>query len=265
MSGYTGTTSSHRHTISATSTDVANAIAAHVAKYHTAPAPATTLDTVTQGWGIWKPYIAGDPGDRLDTDWVDTLPSSQVVFNADGSVTLRCEKAANPSGRPYSGGYLDTFGTFAQKFGHFEAKLRWSAGQGYWPSWFLLPQGQRLPYPEIDIVEYYGTAAPLGSINSFTNAVHYAGEPADPALRPEMWGVATNGAPGVWHVLECDWTATQVVFRCDGVVTKTVTTNIPQAPLYPILMSGVGAGGFRADATTPALMTLDVGYVRVTL
>lgn len=261
-------TSKHRHSANASlvaagtvDTDITAAIAAHVKAYHTAPTPSPTLDTTRDGWAKFGPYIVGDPGDRLDSDFMGNL--SQTVFNADGSVTLRCEKGTTPSGRPYRAGYLDTFATFDQLYGHFEAKLRWSAGQGYWPAFFLLPKGSHLPYPEIDIMEFYGAAGPLGSVNNIESTVHYAGEPVDATLRPSMWKIvaATQGA---WHVVACDWSGSKVVFSLDGTPYLTVTTNIPTVPMHPVLMSGCGAGGFRADATTPALMTLDVAYVRVT-
>ena len=152
---------------------------------------------------------------------------------------------------------MATYGTFGQKYGTFEARIRYDEAKGTWPSFFLLPVGQKGPYPEIDVFEAYGDTACEGpgfltsSLSTSTTVNNW-----------KAWiPVSSNG----FHVHKIVWTASKIEFSIDGVVTFSSTTVIPQVAMYPILIFGVGANNAacRADATTPSRLTMDTDYVRV--
>jgi beta-glucanase (GH16 family) len=233
---------------------------------YTDPAPVPgpyTLDLEFEGSTLDLRLVplwsSSDPGDRLDTDARAAITMAQVS-QANGIMTLACERKATPSGRPFAGATISTYGTFSQRYGTFETRMRYDEAKGTWPSWFFLPVGQKAPYPEIDAMESYGDSACLGP--GFTeNVVHYAGETtADYAVVP----LANSSG---WHVHKFVWTPSRVDFYIDGVNTFSVTNpaHVPQVPMYPIYTFGVGANqpSCRADASTPAYLSMQVDYLRV--
>lgn len=230
------------------------------------PTPAPTTSTYTfedkfdgvQLTTKWVPlYGPGDPGDRLDTDCGNFGLNQVSVSN--GIATLITERKSTPSGRAFAGGCIATFGTFSQKYGTWETRIRYDEAKGTWPSWFLLPVGQKNPYPEIDVFEAYGDSACLGP-GAVVHAIHYAGETvSDYQITP-----LANSSD--WHVWKIVWTSTKVEFWVDGILKFTNTTHVPQVAMYPILVYGVGANdpACRADATTPNILKMQIDYIKVT-
>ena len=124
------------------------------------PTSTLTFDAECGGSGLDPRFRAlfgpGDPGDRLDTD---TMGDLRQVSVANGMCTINVQRGVTPSGRPFAGAAMATYGTFGQKYGTFEARIRYDEAKGTWPSFFLLPVGQKGPYPEIDVFEAYGDTA----------------------------------------------------------------------------------------------------------
>lgn len=237
------------------------ALSDRLAKLETAPPPPTTVYTFEDNFDgaalkpAWVSLLGpGDPGDRLDTDVMGNL--SQVTL-ANGIATIAVERKATPSGRPFAGAMMATYGTFSQKYGTWEARVRYDEAKGTWPSWFLLPVGMKGPFPEIDVFEAYGDAACLGP-NAVTQTIHRAA--GDNVMK-----IASNTSG--WRTYKIVWTATKVEFYIDGALTFAVTdpARVPQVAMYPIFVFGVGANlaACRADATTPARLTMDVDFIRV--
>lgn len=205
---------------------------------------------------LWSPT---DPGDRLDSDSQRDVTIAQTT-QANGILSLAVERKQTPSGRPFAGATWSTYGTFGQRYGTFEARIRYDENKGTWPSLWLLPVGQKGPYPEIDMFESYGDTACLGP--GYTeNVVHHAGETVSDYV------VVPLANSSGWHVHKIIWSATRVDFYIDGVNTFSVTTNVPQVPMYPIFTAGVGANNpnCRADFTTPDMPhAMDIDYLRIT-
>jgi Glycosyl hydrolases family 16 len=225
------------------------------------PGPVMTIEdnfdgTALRSW--WKPLFGpGDPGDRFDTDMMGDLRQVSV---ANSIATITVARKATPSGRAFAGATMATYGTFGQKYGTWAARVRYDEAKGTWPSWFLLPVGQKGPYPEIDVFEAYGDPACLGP-GAVTQAAHYAGETTSD------YKVVPLANSSGWHVWKIVWTATRLDFYIDGSLTHSVTNvaHVPQVAMYPIFVFGVGANNpdCRADASTPDVMTMDVDYIRV--
>jgi hypothetical protein len=208
---------------------------------------------------VWKAlYGPGDPGDRLDTDTMGNLSQVDV---ANGFATITAERRSTPSGRPYGGACFATYGTFAQKYGTWEARFRYPAGQGVWPSWFLIPGGQKSPYPEIDILEAY-PAPPSGGGSGrsiIASTVHYAPGVNDHIVYDALHDMTTG-----FHVYKLEWSPGSIVFSLDGDVYGTIKgSKVPSVPMYPIFIFGLGAPGYRADATSPSVLKMDIDYIRV--
>lgn len=235
-----------------------------------APDPGPTLTFATECGGSsldsrWRALFGpGDPGFGRDSDFMANL--SQVSV-ANGRCRITAERTATPSGRPYASACMATYGTFAQKFGIFEARVRYGNGQGVWPAFFLLPAGQKSPYPEVDIFEAYPGDPAIGGPGVVVYNVHYAGEPADQYQRQEMWqGAYLPGVPDLtldYHVHRLVWTSNKVEFWLDGVLKFTVREHVPQVAMYPILNLAMGAPSYRIDGSTPDVVHMDIDYVRV--
>jgi beta-glucanase (GH16 family) len=199
-------------------------------------------------------YGPGDPGDRTETDMMGDLSQFSV---ANGVGTIRVERKATPSGRPFAAATIATFGTFGQRYGTFEARIRFQEAKGTWPAMFLLPVGSKSPYPEIDMFEAYGSpeCEGPGFLTSATST----------SATRNAWKAFIPAASGQWHVHKIVWTRQRVTFYVDGVQTFSTTVS-PQVAMYPIIQHGIGANPLdcRSDSTTPDLLTMDIDYVRVT-
>jgi len=222
--------------------------------------PTLAFDAECGGSGVDPRFKAlfgpGDPGDRLDTD---TMGDLRQVSVQNGMCTINVERKTTPSGRPFAGAAMATYGTFGQKYGTFETRLRYAEAKGTWPSFFLLPVGQKGPYPEIDVFEAYGDTACEGP-GFLTSSL----STSSTVNKWKAWIPVSAPSDG-WHVHKIVWTASKIEFYIDDVMTFSSTTVISQVAMYPILIFGVGANnpGCRADATTPSKLTMDVDYLRV--
>jgi len=229
------------------------------------PPPTSTYtfeDTFTSGMSpkwvpIWGP---GDTGDRLDTDQQHSVTIAQTSV-ANGILTMAAERKATPSGRPYAGAAWATYGTFSQKFGTWEVRLRYDECKGSFPSWFLLPAGQKGPYPEIDVFEAYGDSACQG-VGFVGTAVSTSA-----TVNDHHSFIVVPAPSNGWHTHKMIWTSTRLDFFIDGVATWSVTdpAKISQVPMYPIFTWGYGAPNpsCHADSTTPAYTSMQVDYIRV--
>jgi hypothetical protein len=69
----------------------------------------------------------GDPGFGLDSDFMGDLRQVSV---ANGLCSITAVRMSTPSGRMYASAAMATYGTFAQRYGTFEARIRyeWRGG-----------------------------------------------------------------------------------------------------------------------------------------
>jgi beta-glucanase (GH16 family) len=205
-------------------------------------------------------------------DWLGL--GIQPVTIADGALTISArpltapEKAvlrSNIAGVPewarkpaleridYASGRVITRGKFAQRYGYFEVRAKFSGGRGLWPALWLLPADGGWP-PEIDIMEALGH-----NPNGVIQTIHSASAPKQ--------DVVTEIKPtdGGWHTYGMMWGPKTIDAYVDGVKVKSFTTP-PDAhkPMYFIANLAVG-GNWPGDpdANTPFPATLSLDYVRI--
>ncbi len=230
------------------------------------PGPTLTFDSECGGSSLdahWRAlYGSGDPGYGVDSDFMGNL--SQVSV-ANGYCTITAERANTPSGRAYASACIAPYGTFSQQYGTFEARIRYPNGQGSWPAFWMLPAGQKGPYPEIDVFEAYPGDVNVGGPNMIVGTVHYAGEPSDFNQRTNMWQAVDAGhnLTGAFHTHKIVWTPSRVDFYLDGTKTFSVTQHVPQVRMYPIVTLAMGNYGYRVNSSTPDVLKMDIDYVRV--
>ncbi|TPG16534.1 glycoside hydrolase family 16 protein [Sphingomonas koreensis] len=152
----------------------------------------------------------------------------------------------------YSSGLISSRASFAQQYGYFEMRARWSAGKGLWPAFWLLPADGGWP-PEIDIVEAHGDK-PRTAFQS----VHSSQAPSVTRKVP----IAGTGQE--FHTYGALWTPQAIDYFIDG--TKTATIPTPpdmNRPMY--IVANLAVGGHwpgNPDAGTSFPASIEIDYIR---
>ncbi|HVU16557.1 MAG TPA: family 16 glycosylhydrolase [Candidatus Didemnitutus sp.] len=223
-------------------------------------------------WGYELGNNNGWGNNELES-YTNSRANSAIVADAaatDGKA-LAITATSDGSGH-YSSARLKTQYTFTTTYGHVEARLKTTSGQGLWPAFWMLGAsiGTGTPWPncgEIDIMEVvnkspataYGTAHGPGysGANGLQGSVTLNSGSFDQA----------------YHVFAVDWSPNQITWSCDGTAYKTITpAQMPaggtwvfnNSPFF--LMLNLAVGGFwpgNPDGTTAFPAKYMVDYVRV--
>jgi beta-glucanase (GH16 family) len=121
------------------------------------------------------------------------------------------------SKQPYTSGRLNTMGHFEQAYGRFEARIKFPAGQGLWPAfWMLGANFKEVSWPacgEIDIMEIAGSqpSITIGSLHG-TNLNRTGSY--------QLRGAKLSDA---FHLYAIEWTPDAVKWFVDGTAYQTFT------------------------------------------
>lgn len=182
-----------------------------------------------------------------------------AVSLTDGVVRFTAKKSAGGTeGQPYSSGSITTNGTFTH--GYYEARVKVPSGKGYWPA-FWVTSSTRWP-PEWDIFEIiddtiFGYPHPVqGGKCQFVEGA--AGSDSTYKI-PNLYNT--------WHVYGFHWTATDVYWYVDGVLTEHYAINAAAGANDPFWVNlSLQVGGTwpgDPDSTTPFPGIMDVDYLRI--
>lgn len=159
------------------------------------------------------------------------------------------------NGLPYTSGMLCTCGIFSQSSGYFEIRAMTPAAAGFWPAFWMLPNGEG--YPEIDtmeqpnnsgtITEYWThTSTPTDSSGGFTNT-------------------HTNVTTG-YHTYGFMWTPTTIQYVFDGHFIGSPHATPPSLmglPMYLLANLAVGGiGSWPGPPPNGAVSTYSIDYIR---
>ncbi|MBS1606105.1 MAG: glycoside hydrolase family 16 protein [Bacteroidetes bacterium] len=106
-------------------------------------------------------------------------------------------------------GRINTKGKFDFKYGTAEARIRLSEGQGLWPAWWMLGNGEWPATGEVDIMEY------VGEKDWASAAVHGPGYSGGKGPVAKAYFEKGNGVTQ-WHIYAVDWTPDSLIFKYDG-------------------------------------------------
>ncbi|WP_404338514.1 glycoside hydrolase family 16 protein [Sphingomonas sp. MMS12-HWE2-04] len=191
-------------------------------------------------------------------DGVLTIEAAPLSDQAVGAVQRAI--AAEPAnvrdtpirGVRYSSGLISTRGRFAQTFGYFEIRARWSGGKGIWPAFWLLPASGKWP-PEIDILEAHGDKP-----RTAYHSIH------SKAVKDTTKTATIDGSGQDFHLYGALWTPRTIDYYIDGVKTATLPTPPDMhQPMY--LLANLAIGGSwpgYPDAETPFPATMEIDYIR---
>ncbi len=157
-------------------------------------------------------------------------------------------------------------------YGHFEARLRLTRGQGVWPAfWLLGDRVGQVGWPaggEIDIMENIGSRP--SNVYGTLHGPGYSGDHGIQQMHPLPGGVPYSRG---YHIFAVDWAKDSITWSVDGQAYQTLTpASLPKgtkwvyndAPFHLILNLAIGGGWpGNPDATTALPQTLFVDYVRV--
>ncbi len=173
-------------------------------------------------------------------------------------------------------GMIGTQQTFRQRFGYFEARIKFQASQGHHGCfWLQSPTyGQIVGNPaasgtEIDIAEFFGSGRSDKGMFSTVWWNPYS-SPSSVKITPNLSKIlkplSRRHVPELssdYHVYGLLWTPASYVFYVDGIEVGRTTTAVSQVPEY-IVLSLLSSAWERPRLPTsklPESMTVD--YVRV--
>ncbi|MGE0842729.1 glycoside hydrolase family 16 protein [Pseudonocardia sp.] len=216
-----------------------------------APDPARwTYDLGAGGWGNGESQTYTDSRRNSFLDGAGHLViRATATTGADGRVTWESAR-------------LKTKGLFAQRYGHWEARIKHVSTRGFWPAWWTLGADiDAVGWPrcgEIDMFEDFGYGARESSVHTGTD---------DAALASWSAGAPTDSD---FHVVRMDWTSAGVTFSLDGAPYGTLAFDAadPSRPTDPqaafmLLNLAVGGNAGPPGAGVTGPVDLVVDYVRV--
>ena len=193
---------------------------------------------------------------------------------SDGILTIEAQQ--EPQGIPgqwnvpyyYSSSRLVTRDKFNFRYGKVEARIKTMNGEGFWPAFWLLPQGGCWPENgEIDIMEQWGNDGPT---NITTGAAH-VGNGCAGSSNYQSWSTSIEGSfADDYHVYAIIWHENYIGWYLDNELQHFITPNSYSSEYiwpfnsddwYIILNLAIDSGGPNDNTFFPS--SLKVDYVRV--
>lgn len=229
-----------------------------------------TMPTLSFGPLLWSDEFTGKSDANLDpTAWASNLgnysnasitsndPSlSRLDGTPAGILSIKTKKINDPSlyngmcsaGKfcQFKAGRISSRNLLNVQYGYIEARIKMPVGQGNWPAFWMLRDGNYDPKVstpgEIDITEWYGRY-PTKSWST----LHFLADPADTQAATSAGTVAESAQPlsDDFHTYAFAWLPNSITFFLDGAPIKTFTSD--QIKTWPfnnffffILNGGVG-------------------------
>jgi beta-glucanase (GH16 family) len=168
----------------------------------------------------------------------------------------------------YTSARLLTAATFTQAYGRFEARMQIPRGQGLWPAFWMLGDGNA-GWPnngEIDIMENIGKEP-----NTVHGTIHGPGYSGAGGIGAPYSLPGGQAFADGFHTFTVDWSPNSIIWYVDGVQYQQRTpadlggkTWVYNHPFFMIMNVAVG-GGWPGDpdGSTTMPQTMKVDYVRV--
>ena len=212
------------------------------------------IGTGVNGWG------------NSELEYYTNRPSN-VQLSGDGHLVITARRESY-AGSGFTSARLKTQGSFSQKYGRFEAKIKTPSGPGIWPAFWLLGDNIReVSWPqcgEIDIMEQRGQQPALthGSVHG----PGYSG--ANAVTKP--YALMQGRFDAEFHVYAIEWGADYIDFYVDNYLYQRIQPGdlsgnwVFNQPFFIILNVAVGGNyvGYPTTAT-PFPQSMIVDYVRV--
>ena len=220
------------------------------------PAPISGLDYSL----VYNEQFANLSG-WTDHIWYEPAPPAGAVSVSGGNLFLKARRTDG-----YANVTATTYGHRAFRHGYFEARMRWTKGNGAWPAFWLNPnlwvKHQCPPIPgEIDIFEGQGSEPTVhyGTLHRSTNDQCGTTDETNDGFTDVGRDLTT-----AFHTYAALWTQHEIVWYLDGQeVNRWPTYPSTDQDFFLLLQMWTGGWTHDPDASTPADLVTEVDWVRV--
>jgi len=195
--------------------------------------------------------------------WYEPPAAAGDIFTRRGVLHLVSRRS-----RGYPNVSVTTLRSRSFRRGYFEARMRWTRGNGAWPGFWLFAtkHAHGIDCPpltaELDVFEGQGSEphSYYGTVHRNTNGL--CGVPD--RQNANNWRRVRPNLTAAFHVYSALWTRRSIRWYLDGreVIRSPVYSSTDQ-PLFIILDMWTGGWSAPIDSTTPSALHLEVDYVRV--
>ena len=253
--------------------------------------PRPAAEAAPPSWElVWSDEFDGPNGSGVDrTKWVSEVGGhgwgndELEYYRADvrnaylegGSLVVKAVKepytGTDGVTRDYTSARLKTAGTFKQRYGRFEARIKIPFGQGIWPAfWMLGDDIGRVGWPacgEIDVMENIGREP-----STVHGTIHGPGYSGGSGIGEGFTLPGGARFADDFHVFAVEWEPKVIRWYVDGALHKTWTpADLPEGAQWAydrpfFLLLNVAVGGKwpgNPDASSVFPQTMLVDYVRV--
>lgn len=226
---------------------------------------APRVDESTDEWTL----VVGDEfdGSALDSSIWNALSgdlvhpstlnsaSPEMAVVADGALVVSALPTPEDGAFPFTAGYVETRGRFAQTYGKIEARVRCRFAPGLWYALWGRPWER--PVPEIDVEFLAENVTQVWFVN------HWALPPTPADDRRDF--VTVNGMDITdFHVYSVIWRPDLVEWQIDGKPFKrTAGRGVPHEPMFWTLNAWVGGWGGQPSPSTIFPASFEVDWFRV--
>ncbi|OJY28527.1 MAG: hypothetical protein BGO98_05500 [Myxococcales bacterium 68-20] len=181
--------------------------------------------------------------------------SPEMVTVADGSLVVSAIPTPEDEAFPFTAGYVETRGRFAQTYGKIEARIRCPFAPGLWYAFWGRPWENAVP--EIDIEFLAENVSQVWFVN------HWALPPLRADDRRDF--VTVNGMDITeFHTYSVIWKPDLVEWQIDGKPYKRTTgRGVPHEPMFWILNAWVGGWGGLPSPSTIFPASFEIDWFRV--
>jgi beta-glucanase (GH16 family) len=226
------------------------------------PPPATGFTFVDEfnGAGLaaaWKTSCGSSVWGPETTGW-----DPQLSTVSGGVLHVNAQRIGPNSWR---GGLVDTWSSFSQRYGWFEARIQIPKGAGLWPAFWALQHNPSLGGcgngpGELDVMEIL--ANPIGARNGEDASLLFQTVHDSSGGQQMSWTRSVDLSAG-FHVYGMEWRAGYIDYYLDGVRTTRYTGPMPNGSMYVLLNLAVGGWPGPSDVNTPSPASMLVDWVHV--
>lgn len=213
-----------------------------------------------------EPAIAWIPGEGAVYPNADAIGASgwtpfsiqdgKLAITADHTPTAILPFLPEGYSKDFVSGALITY-PYSQRYGYFEARMKFAKGRGLWPAFWLLPADGRWP-PENDVMEMLGHDP-----NAYYVTVHTVIEGKHESKGEQ---ITTPDLTADFHLYGVDWGPDKVRYYFDRhLVHEEPTPADWHEPFYLLVNLAVGGANTwpgAPDATTQFPAQIEVDYVK---